>query len=181
MHDILCAPDKSVTKAQGFDSALAALWRTILRDLKVRPELFNRLLDSFIRNQSGKLMSDYDRTSLKGNWMKEFAKPKMTWRSLMKGILLLRWGKVKITIEGESYDRPGVKSVHSITMDLSACYDPNNVFEKIYEDDRIETTSERLDEIEKRFFQTVANHNNSNQQKGVVDETPSGKENNNAE
>lgn len=155
MADILYSHDKDIHKAKGFDGILAALWRTMLFDLKVRPELFNQLLDNFIKTRAAQLLPKQGAANLKGNWMKEFAKPQMTWRNIMKAILLLRVSKMKLTVELEYMDRPGMKTTHSVRADLTPYYDPNNVFDKIYEDERIETSVQKFDRVEQALSETV--------------------------
>lgn len=156
MGDILYSKDKSIHKARGFNSVLSVLWRTILHDQKIGPDHFNRLLDSFIRYQAPRLMPRSDKPSLKGNLMKEFAKTNMTWRSMQKAILLVRMRRFKITFEAEYIDKPGAIVKHEVSVDLSLLYDPNQQFEQIYEDDRIETKlADQVDQVEKRLNESL--------------------------
>ncbi len=158
MKDILLSPNKNLHKITGFHGVLATLWRVILKDRDIRPEKFSRLLDYCIRTQSDRLFPRADRSSLKGNIMKEMAKPKLTWRSIMKGILIMRIRRFKITFSAEYCDQPGVFIDHVVSVDLSPFYNPDNVFDRIYEDDRVETNDEMITRLSEQISSIVRAH-----------------------
>jgi hypothetical protein len=148
MTDILNSESKGTENIRSFDGGLSLLWRTILRDHRVNASFFNQALNKFIRTYCRRLMSDYDMTSVKGNWMKAFAHPRMTWRTMMKALLLLRVKKLTLTVKLEYVDNRHAASVHSTTMDLSPYYDPSNVFDNAYSDEIIESTPEKIVRIQ---------------------------------
>lgn len=162
--EILIDPAKKIHKVSGFNSGLAVLWRVMLRDFNIQIDEYNRKMDIFIRTQAPRLLPNEDRSSIKGNLNKHFAKTQFTWRNLMMGLLFLRVRRYVLTLSVEFHDRPGAMKTSKIEMDLSPFYDANNVFPKLYTDERIETefetVAEQAEYVSAQFQKTMKEFEN---------------------
>lgn len=163
LSDILESPDKDISKVRGFDGVLTMLLRKIMFDLNISGEFFNQLIESFIRTSSKRLMPRNDASSIKGNLTKDFVKDRITWRGIMKALLVLRVSGFDLQITLRYFDRPGMKTTHGVSVDLSPFYDKDQTFDtkNIYNDERIETIIEKLSRIELQISQTATDMNKS--------------------
>lgn len=159
IREILQSPDKGISKANGFNSGLAMLWRKMLYDFNIGIDEYNRKMDIFVRTQAPRLMPNEDRSSIKGNLNKHFQKTQFTWRNFMMALLFLRVKRFRLTLGVEFQDRPGAMKSCSVEMDLSPFYNPQNVFEKLYTDERIEmefeTVAQQAEHVGNQFEKTM--------------------------
>lgn len=119
--EMLDHPDKKASEATGI---LARIWRIMLGDLKISYEVFNRLLIAWNNDPSNgipRLGKAY--ASERGNLMKEFERPDITWKVFLKGIKFLRPRKMTIRIDLE-WDDPSKTSsrvtVHELHVPVNS-------------------------------------------------------------
>lgn len=106
---MLGSPNKGVREATG---VLAKLYRQILADLDITPMKFNQLMEKYLQDPKNKIPPDSkNRSSERGNLIKEMRRSDMTWKVFLKCIRFLspvemrfevhlKWGDKKTTIHG---------------------------------------------------------------------------------
>ncbi len=125
-RDILDTDDRGVGSAE---NPLALLFRTILQQLDVNPFKWSHLLDRYLKDpRNGIPQTPKDRSSTRGNINKELRKPKITFSTFIKGLLLLNpvsarfevhltWPNKTTTIHGVNIAlrRPGTSNQNEVT------------------------------------------------------------------
>lgn len=104
MSKVLTSPNKGVDRVKGIGGVLAGLFRKILWDLNVDPQMYGSLLTDLIRDpRSGVPNNRRDRSSAIGNYSKHFSKPWMSWKKFVEALRLLQFeDDVTITVTGTS-------------------------------------------------------------------------------
>lgn len=111
-RDLMEDPEKGVSQAT---NPLAKLWRLMLRELKVNPWRWKQLMELHVEDpRSGVPSTPKDRSSARGNLNKELRKPKITWGTFVKGVLLLN--PVKVRFETHMTWSNGKTTVHGVDV-----------------------------------------------------------------
>lgn len=117
VEDILGDKNKRVQETYGIGGILASLYRSILADWNIGTMEWGRLMHRYLngpanarRNKPGA-----DQASTRANIAKELLDEQMTWKVFCKGLIFLRFPKVKITIE---LSRGSITKTHTIDVDF---------------------------------------------------------------
>lgn len=111
MIKILEDPLRHESLAYGYNGVLAGLFARVLYELKIGPLRWYALMADFINDSRNATVSNQkDRTSMRGNLLKEFSKEQMTWKVFMKGLRFLQVQRFQITIH--AWHANGSESVH---------------------------------------------------------------------
>lgn len=102
------------------DGVLAKLFHIICYDLtnnqhysgSAWKRLMDRYLDDLVKQDPS-----VNRQNERGNFTKALNAPKMTWRTFFKGLILLRFRKIRFIIEGERDN--GVVTIHQSTISFA--------------------------------------------------------------
>lgn len=127
IDDILILPDKGIRSTKGVGGVIARLFRQILIDLNIGTTFYGSLITAYINDPINHIPDNRkDRSSIVGNFSKEFSKPFMTWKKFVEGLRVLQFeGEVTITITGKSRRFDGVSS-HSTKFNLGELDDFSN-------------------------------------------------------
>ena len=128
MTAILKDPDKLMYETKGVGGILAKLWRVVLFDLKVSDTRFEHLCMNYVANarknlQDSRVANFFNR----GNLRRELAKPTMTWKVLIKGLKVLEFGSMELSVK--LTHRSGKVSIHSVIVDVAnadIAYEPDD-------------------------------------------------------
>lgn len=114
---MLNSPDKEVNKTSGANGVLSRLFRQILGDLNINPHRFEIHMLQFLGDpKNGYPNNRRDQTSARGNLMKEFARPQMTWKVFCKALRFLSFTSIELTIIGK---RHGRETVHKTSINFT--------------------------------------------------------------
>lgn len=124
MQDLLKRPDRGVGTTSGISGVLASLFRQMTGDLGINPMKWSHLMDEYVQIESIHHNKDNrrDRTSIRGNLNKEFARPRMTWKVFCRAMMLLKIRRFGIIIVAEHHDNR--KTVHSQIVDFNTASQP---------------------------------------------------------
>lgn len=118
MMGILDDPEKRIRETKGINGILAALWRVMLRDLRVTPGKWGSLMHDYVLDsRNGVPDNTKDRTSMRGNLIKEFSREGLTWKVFCKGLRFLQIIKIDLTIT--AHHENGRITTHKIDAILS--------------------------------------------------------------
>jgi hypothetical protein len=117
VEDILGEKDKRAGQTWGIGGILASLYRMILADWNIGTMEWGRLMHRYLndpintrRNKPGA-----DQASTRANIAKELLDEQQTWKVFCKGLVFLRFSKVKITVE---LSRGSITKTHTIDVDF---------------------------------------------------------------
>ncbi len=123
---ILTDREYLISHTRGIGGILARLYRTILRDLNMRPSLFQTLLYTANIQAKEALSSSMRNNNISstriakyftpGNLRRELEQPEMTFKVFMKGLRLLQVKKVKFSVQLTLSN--GKETVHATEVDL---------------------------------------------------------------
>lgn len=117
MNQILESKHKFVDETYGFGGVLAKLFRSMLKDRQVSMGVWNRLVARYMTDPTNRIHSTRrDHTSARGNLMKEFSKPQMTWKVFCKAMKFMQCQRFELHLT--VYDRAGKPWHHQVTGDL---------------------------------------------------------------
>jgi hypothetical protein len=118
VEDILGEKDKRAGQTYGIGGILASLYRLILADWNIGTIEWGRLMHRYLndpmntrRNKPGA-----DQASTRANIAKELLDEQMTWKVFCKGLVFLRFSRMKFSVE--LFHRSGRSKVHSIDVDF---------------------------------------------------------------
>jgi hypothetical protein len=130
MEEILRDKTKKKHATRGVGGILASMWREILFDLEINGARFDFLCNQFIaKARKGMGDSRVSNYFNRGNLRRELAKPKMTFKALIKALKLLE--VIELTISFDLKFRSGKVSYHKKTIDVASALDE---YEGIEED-----------------------------------------------
>lgn len=116
--ELLKKDNKGVTDTFGVTGVLSRLFRQILSDLNIKPQDYNSLLVSYVRDIRNRIPNNRkDIAIAMGNISKELLRPNMSWKVFCKGMRFLRFTKFEIIIRCHSENK--TYSDHSVVVDLS--------------------------------------------------------------
>lgn len=119
LKEIVADTDKQVSKSR---NPLAKLYRTILLEKGINHTTIDHYLNQYLDDPAlGIPRNSKDRSSERGNLLKQLGKPAISWKIFTKGLRLLRPRHVKITLTFT--DQRGVVTNHMI--ELEGFDDPN--------------------------------------------------------
>lgn len=133
LNRILKDPNKCIDETHGVGGVLAALFRIIMRDKKIFPNVWFSYMYDYLRNSKNKIPNNRkDISSIQGNLTKELLRSEMTWKVFCKGLAFLQIVKFEIVIKAKY--RNGKTLEHSLPVDLSnANFDEDSNTETIEE------------------------------------------------
>ena len=118
VEDILGEKDKRAGQTYGIGGILASLYRRILADWNIGTMEWGRLMHRYLndpintrRNKPGA-----DQASTRANIAKELLDEQMTWKVFCKGLVFLRFSKMRFSVE--LTHRTGRTKVHFIDVDF---------------------------------------------------------------
>jgi len=112
--DILEQPDWGVGTARG---ALAKLFRTILKDLKIGGPEWERHMQRALDDPRGPApRNSKDRSTLKGNWNKALKADRMSWKTFQQALRLL--SPVSARFEVQLTWLKGTTTIHYINQEI---------------------------------------------------------------
>lgn len=118
---IISKENKGVGEAK---SPLSILYRKILYDLGITPEMMLNTLERFIHDPAGPVkQTQKKRSQARGNYIKKFNDPVMTWKSFMDLLLMLYPEKITISIRPTWSD--GTITEHDLTLNSNLLTDSN--------------------------------------------------------
>ena len=124
IKELLASKDKGAGRTAGVTGVLTRLWRNMLGDLNISGLRWSTYMEAYVRKECERLNRDnnrVDRTSIRGNLVKEFIRPRMTWKVFFKGMVFLKIRRFKIIIVAEHED--GRITEHSTIVDNSELAD----------------------------------------------------------
>lgn len=99
MSQILTSPDKKENETYGVGGVLARLYRRILANLNINGGVWNALMFDYLSNPDNRIPTNQkDRTSIRGNIIRELARPQMTWKVFFKGLRFIQVVEFDITV-----------------------------------------------------------------------------------
>jgi hypothetical protein len=102
----------------------------MLKDLGVNIQRWNDYMYTFVNDpRNGYPPTKRDQQSARGNLIKEFSRPQMTWKVFMKALRFLRAKDVTIALEVNYHN--GTRSVHSTKVDFGSALPPANFMQEI--------------------------------------------------
>jgi hypothetical protein len=124
-------PDKKINKilesetkaAEDSQGVLTRLWRNILKDCRVMPATWARLMTNYLNDpRNGIPAEGKKRSSDRNNLNKEVARLDMTWNVFFKGLKVLgvQRFKIEITLEWKGRD----PTVHTLIKKVSNTNEP---------------------------------------------------------
>lgn len=113
LKEIVADTDKQVSQS---NNPLAKLYRTMLLELGVNHYTIDQYINQYLDDpQLGIPKNSKDRSSERGNLLKQLGKPAISWKIFTKGLHLLRPRHVKLTLTFT--DQRGRVSNHSIDLE----------------------------------------------------------------
>lgn len=113
LKDIILDTDKQVGSSK---NALAKLYRTILLEKGIGHSKIDHYLVKYLDDPMlGAPKSSKDRSSERGNLLKQLGKDAITWKIFLKGLRLLRPKRIRITIAFT--DQLDETTVHSVDIE----------------------------------------------------------------
>jgi hypothetical protein len=118
---LLGQSDKGASRAYGAGGVLSRLWSQMLKDLGVNIQRWNDYMYTFVNDpRNGYPPTKRDQQSARGNLIKEFSRPQMTWKVFMKALRFLRAKDVTIALEVNYHN--GTRSVQGrLRLRAAAC------------------------------------------------------------
>lgn len=102
MIEIINDADKKISHTSGVNGILARLWRIMLRNENVTgPKWLQNLADFMSDSRSGQGTTT---PHSHGNYTKQFSKPEMTFKSLIRGLRIMKVRRVTFYMECEHDD-----------------------------------------------------------------------------
>mgnify|MGYP003594290000 FL=1 len=122
LTEVVYDSDKQVGNAR---NALAKLFRTILLERRISHQNVDHYLQRYLNDPNNHISKNSkDRSSERGNLLKQLGKDTITWKIFIKGLKLLRPRHIKIIVEFTGSD--GDTTVHSV--DLTGYIDDPNEY-----------------------------------------------------
>jgi len=118
VEDILGEKDKRAGQTHGIGGILASLYRMILADWNIGTIEWGRLMHRYLNdpiNARRKTVGS-DQASTRANIAKELLDETMTWKVFCKGLVFLRFSKMRFSVE--LTHRTGRTKVHFIDVDF---------------------------------------------------------------
>lgn len=113
LKEIVADTDKQVSKSR---NPLAKLYRTILLDKGINHNTIDHYLNQYLDDPTlGIPKNSKDRSSERGNLLKQLGKPTLSWKIFTKGLRLLRPKHIIITLT--FVDQRDVVTKHSIELE----------------------------------------------------------------
>lgn len=110
---MLEAPDKRINEAE---DDLTYLWRSLLRSRKITENGFNDGLNAWLtRNITSGNIEPKSKSSVRGNVIRALSETTMTWKTLQRGLSILRVEAVRFQID--AHFPFGVVEKHDIYSD----------------------------------------------------------------
>lgn len=104
MTDILRDPNKLAENTRGVEGILATLFRSILRAEKISHTRWEHYMRFWLQNPSNRSGSTgYDASNDRGNINRALFDSIMSWKTFFRGLLFLRYRRMRITIELERH------------------------------------------------------------------------------
>lgn len=113
LRDIVADTDKQVSQSR---NPLAKLYRTILLEKNITHSTIDHYLTQYLDDPTlGIPKNSKDRSSERGNLLKQLGRPTISWKIFTKGLRLLRPRHVRITLTFT--DQRGVVTNHHIDLE----------------------------------------------------------------
>lgn len=113
LKEIVADTDKQITQSR---NPLARLYRTILLEKDINHNTIDHYLNQYLDDPAlGIPRNSKDRSSERGNLLKQLGKPTISWKIFTKGLRLLRPRHVRITLTFT--DQRGVVTNHYIDLE----------------------------------------------------------------
>ena len=90
--------NNGISEIHNTKCSLTRIWRLIILKSGISDKLWLTYVDEW-DSRIKRLNPDKEFTSDKGNATRSLAKPRISWTTFMKGISILKYPKIKITIE----------------------------------------------------------------------------------
>lgn len=123
INKILTSPDKEVKKTFGIGGILSRLFRQILADLNITPSRFGSLMQDYVNDPRNSIPNNKrDQTMNRGNLIKEFSKPNMTWKVFCKAMRFLQFVKIDFVVRAYHRGYGGKEkeiSLHMATVNFA--------------------------------------------------------------
>mgnify|MGYP000085355068 FL=1 len=112
LKEVIMDHDKQVGMSR---NALAKLFRTLLLDLNIKHHDLDQYIVRYLDDPTNAVpRNNKDRSSEKGNLLKQLGKDAITWRIFTKGLKLLRPKQVRLILEFT--DQKNITTVHSVDL-----------------------------------------------------------------
>lgn len=113
LKEIVSDSDKQVTKSR---NPLAKLYRKILLERNVNHSSIDHYLNQYLDDpRMGIPRNSKDRSSERGNLLKQLGKSSISWKIFVKGLRLLRPKHIKLIVEFT--DQRGETSIHYVDIE----------------------------------------------------------------
>lgn len=133
LSDMLNRHDRGVGRRSGVTSVLSNLFRSMIWDLGVTPQVWRMNMDRYVASEvekqkqqstSGEIgrNNKRDRTYIRGNLNKEFMRTRMTWKVFCKAMAFLQLRSFRVVIMAMHQD--GRITEHSCLVDYSTVTNP---------------------------------------------------------
>ncbi len=99
LDKILTAPDKEIHKAYGTNGVWSRMFRFMLKRMNITGPRFSHLMLQYLTDRrNGVPNNKKDQTVMRGNLIKEFSLPQMTWKVFCRALRFLGIGQIEIII-----------------------------------------------------------------------------------
>lgn len=117
LSKMLASESKGMEKAYGTKGILTKLFRQMLQDLNIGPARFGKYLQDYIMDSRyGVPNNKKDQTSMRGNLVKDFSKPEMSWNVFCNALRFLQIVKIEFAVK--AYHANGQTSLHSVVANF---------------------------------------------------------------
>lgn len=112
LKEVIIDQDKQIGNSK---NALAKLYRILLLDLGINHHNIEQYIVRYLDDPTNAVpRNNKDRSSEKGNLLKQLGKDAITWKIFSKGLKLLRPKRVRLTLEFT--DQKDVTTLHTIDL-----------------------------------------------------------------
>lgn len=113
LKEVVVDTDKQISRSR---NPLAKMYRTILLDLAINHSSIDHYLNQYLDDPRLRIpKNSKDRSSERGNLLKQLGKDSLSWKIFTKGLRLLRPKHIKFTIEFTN--QRGETTSHSIDLE----------------------------------------------------------------
>ena len=116
-------PDKGVSEVRGMGGLLAGLYRITMKQLNMPYGQYENLLKAFVVNARSRTKDNrVQRMFTIGNLRREFERPEMTFKVLLKGLKILRVRHVEFSMKMTFTN--GKTMISTTDLDIGTVYNP---------------------------------------------------------
>lgn len=120
LRDLQSRRDRGLGHISGIRGVLSELFQNVLDELEVGPSKWNWLINEFAKKEVSHHDNRREIASTRGNLIKEFTRPHMTWKVFCKAMMFLQVRRFKLIVVLEHED--GRKTQHETIVEASTVF-----------------------------------------------------------